>query len=570
MRTPAESSSKPAIGASSPWLACGEVFLIVLVFFLFAGSPPPDVNEAHYLAKAKHYWNPAWCPGDHFLESADAHLVFNWTLGWLTLLLPLEGAAWVGRLLTWGLLAWAWQRLSVAVVPRRLFSVLTAGLFLLLIQHFHMAGEWVVGGVEAKGFAFVLVFLGMEAVIRHRWRLVWLLLGAASAFHVLVGGWSVIAAGFGWLVSGRERARLIPMLPAVAGGMILSLPGLLPGLALTWSADAATVREANDIYVFKRLSHHLVPHTFPPTDVKLPDVMVSNPPVYLRIVSIFILRHLFLLAVWAALFFAMRRSDNQRRLHRFVAGAVAIALVGGLIDLVTIPFPAVAASLLRFYWFRMSDALLPVGVALALIAWICRLENSRPAFSRWATAIVVFAITANLGAIVYERMADLRPLGVKQSNPVEADQRELARQQYDDWRGVCAWVQENTEPTTRFFTPRLQQTFKWNAGRSEVVSRKDIPQDAASIVEWWRRRGEVFPMWPGPHDERETWMLPEWRIAELGQKYGASFIVVDRRRGARPLSFPRVYPNRFERNDSYVVYRLPPPAVRQEQNAKNP
>ena len=56
-----------------------EVFWIFLIFFLFAGSPPPDVGESHYLVKAKHYWDPAWCAGDLFLESRDAHGLFYWT-----------------------------------------------------------------------------------------------------------------------------------------------------------------------------------------------------------------------------------------------------------------------------------------------------------------------------------------------------------------------------------------------------------------------------------------------------------------------------------------------------------
>ena len=68
-----------------------------------------------------------------------------------------------------------------------------------------MAGEWVIGGVEAKGFAYVLVFLGLEALAANRWNRVWLLLGAASAFHVLVGGWAAVAAGLAWLLTGSDR-----------------------------------------------------------------------------------------------------------------------------------------------------------------------------------------------------------------------------------------------------------------------------------------------------------------------------------------------------------------------------
>ena len=67
-------------------------------------------------------------------------------------------------------------------------AVLTAELFVLLTEQTHMAGEWIIGGVEAKGFAYVLVFLGLEAMVRDRWNRAWLLWGAASLLHVVVGG----------------------------------------------------------------------------------------------------------------------------------------------------------------------------------------------------------------------------------------------------------------------------------------------------------------------------------------------------------------------------------------------
>lgn len=63
----------PAHHAGSPreesrWRAALEVLLIVAVFAAQAGWPAPDVNEPHYLGKAKHYWNHAWAPGDFFFE----------------------------------------------------------------------------------------------------------------------------------------------------------------------------------------------------------------------------------------------------------------------------------------------------------------------------------------------------------------------------------------------------------------------------------------------------------------------------------------------------------------------
>ena len=164
----------------------------------------PDVNETVYPAHMKHAWDPAWAPGDPYLQSADAHGVINGAIGWLSLFLPLPAFSWVGRILTWWLLAWSWRRLSFALVPRPWWSVISAGLFVCLQERCQMAGEWVIGGLESKGFAYVLVFLALEMLVRGRWNAMFGLLGAASAVHVLVGGWSAIAAGIAWLVSGRD------------------------------------------------------------------------------------------------------------------------------------------------------------------------------------------------------------------------------------------------------------------------------------------------------------------------------------------------------------------------------
>ncbi len=213
--------------------AAGEIVLIFAIFFIHAAWPVPEVNETHYLAKAKHYWNPQWCADDFFLQTADAHQVFYWTCGWMTRWLSLPASTWVGRLVTWGLLAWAWRRLSVAIVPLPLYSVLSAGLFVAGTSRLHMAGEWIIGGFEAKGLAYVLVLLALEAVVRNRWQWVWPLLGLASAFHVVVGAWSVLAAGLAWLMAGSDRPAVGAMLKPLLLGLPFALPGLLPALELS-------------------------------------------------------------------------------------------------------------------------------------------------------------------------------------------------------------------------------------------------------------------------------------------------------------------------------------------------
>ena len=81
------------------WL--GETLLVALLFAAAAAWPTPDVNEAVYLTKARHATNPAWAAGDFFLDTPDAHGVFYLLAGPLAAALPLDQAAWVGRIAGW-------------------------------------------------------------------------------------------------------------------------------------------------------------------------------------------------------------------------------------------------------------------------------------------------------------------------------------------------------------------------------------------------------------------------------------------------------------------------------------
>lgn len=505
--------------AARPWLACGELVLILAVLFIQAGWPVPDVNEPHYLSKAKHYWDPDWCGRDFFCTSADAHQVFYWTFGWLSKWLSLTALAWWGRALTWSLLAWAWRRLSWAVVPLPLYSVLTAGLFVTLNANCQMAGEWMVGGVEAKGFAYVLVLLGLERLVRRQWRAVWPLLGAAAAIHVIVGGWCVVAAGIAWLLEGKDRPTLRSQLPWLALGGIFSLPGLLPGVALTRNVDPAVVEQANYIYVFERLGHHLVFQRFPLAAV---------------------LRSVGLLALWGWLNWRMLPSSEVRPLRGFMIGAIAIALCGvGLSSLASID-SLLAAKLLRYYWFRLYDVGLPLCVALLCGAYIAQTRRAARIAGDFLVVVSMSVALVHLGSVMQWR----------HDQPGALADRDM--EDRIDWQAICEWIDANTPQDAVFITPRLALTFRWYSNRAEVANRKDIPQDAAAIVEWWRRQTDLHlaKSGSGRRWRRSLTELSAEELTALGKKYGAGYVVTT---NDQPLPLPRVsQPNR-----TYVVYRLP-------------
>ena len=342
---PAANDDKVAIvqspGVLLRWL---EVVLMFAVFFMFAAWPVPEPNEPHYLGKARHYWDTTWIEHDFFLDSADSHWAFYATTGWLSRWLPLSVFAWVGRAVTWAFLAFAWCRLSRALLPRPGAAVISAVLFVGLNENFHMAGEWVVGGFEAKGIAYALLIAALAELGRGRWNATWILLGGASALHVLVGGWSAIAVGICWLASRTDRPSLVSMAPGLAIGLVLSLAGVLPARRLTLGADAEVVRGANSIYVYERLPHHLW---------------------FFGIKTQFRTRFALLILAWLLVARFYIADPGANRIRRVVNATLLMVAIGIGLSWLARFRPDLAAGPLRFYWFRLADVMIPMGVTLA-------------------------------------------------------------------------------------------------------------------------------------------------------------------------------------------------------------
>jgi len=510
-----------------------EIALVLVLFFVAHGDLPPDVNEGHYLGKAKHYWNPDWCPQDHFLNSADAHLVFYWSLGWLTKWLSLGSVAWIGRLLTWTLLAIGWCRLARALMPKAGVGLLTAACYLMLLDRAHLAGEWVVGGVEAKGIAYGFLLLAMEALVRNRWQVTWVWLGMATAFHVLVGGWAMVATGCAWLLAPPDRMSFKRMLPFMLVGASLGLPSLLSALWLSSSAAAEDVAAANHIYVYERLSHHLL-------------------------VTSFAMRRILLYSTVLVSWLVLMKLDKQswegpyRRLMNLVMGAMLISAIGVLITLL-LPQPSDrAASLLRFYWFRLADALLPVGFVFTVLRVIQQWAVAKPRFAAYAISLLIAAASFYVASDYLQRSVDARPAADRQSLPRARAGMEKTLRIYQDWVCVCRWIRKETPADAIFVTPRRQQTFKWYAHRAEVVCWKDVPQDASGLVQWYERTQDLYS---GKVVPTGFASMSHEQLLALGEKYQASYIVRPRFSNVAHLPLKRIYPLPNQRS-YYEVYEL--------------
>ncbi|MEM9352386.1 MAG: DUF6798 domain-containing protein [Planctomycetota bacterium] len=500
-----------------------EVALITAVFWIEGGAPAPHVNETYYLVKAQHYWDPGFCAGNRFLESADAHETFYWSVGWLAQWVSLPAAAWIGRGLCWSLLAFAWQRLSWGVAPVRFASVLSAALMVSLVGQLHFAGEWVVGGVESKCFAYPLVMLGLHWIAENKWNRVWPALGLAGAFHPLVGGWSVLAAGCVWLTEPADsRPALRGMAPWIVLGGVLSLPGLWPALRLNAGVSPEVAREAARIYVFDRLAHHLAP--------------LSKPGFWILDRAA---RHAVMIVLFVVAWQWLKpraAAQGLERVCRFAAATLLFSAAGLAWETATAGDETLAASLLRYYPFRMADVALPVAVALAAPAVLVAVDR-RTRYTAPATVLLCLLPAWHFSSVVATRLVD---------PTAPADRGVLLP---DDWVDVCRWTRENTPPDAVFLGPRSGQSFHWRAGRADVANWKDIPQDAAGIVAWRRVCRDLFE----GVDEAGHWYTfyslasqGTAKVADNAYRYGADFVLTER---YPVLQLPVVYGN-----GSYTVY----------------
>jgi hypothetical protein len=534
------SADKSDAGAAAGRLRGPAECLLIAVIFAAAGSwPTPDVNEAVYLTKARHAADPSWGRGDFFLETPDVHGIFYLLMGPLAAALPLDRAAWIGRIVGWGALAIGFRHAAVPILTSTWGRVVAAALFSLALRHTTAAGEWVIGGCEAKVFAWAAVLGALGAVADGRFPEACFRVGIATAFHPIVGGWAMIATMATWIANRMQaepaedgaslRHRTRPAwkhAALIAGGAAAAATGVVPALGLTADVDAATRVAATRIYVVDRLSHHLLPRTFA-------DGMIS--------------RHLLAVAVWWLLARLLPPSAPWRRIAAFVWASLAISAVGVGISLLESWAPATALALLRYYWFRLADVAVPFALATTLAAVliddrICgRLTSCR---SAWLQAAAITLLVADLAVQSLHW-----PLPGRPGLTARADAKVAATA----WADICDWVREHAPEEACFLTPRGASSFTWRTGRREVVSWKNSPQDAASLVEWRRRILDCFSRSGSLVDlERSTVSLGPERFLEVAARYAADHAIV-------PLDAPlldAIPGERLHSNGTYAVYRL--------------
>lgn len=542
---------------------------VFCVFFIYAGCSVPAINEPHYWTKAAHFWNPDFGRGDIFLESGDAHWLFFATFGYLTQLVPLVWAVWIGRMITWVLLALAWTFLGRSLwlgLPSGANSLRTnsspalsatafAMVWLAGLHWGHWAGEWVVGGCEAKGIAYASIFAALACVIRSRWTIAWSLLGVASAYHVVTGIWVILCVLFvSFLIDrkGRSLGEWISLHCLGWGACLIGVAiGVIPAISIDWGADPKIATDGAIMQAYRRLGHHLSPLRFSAERWRSYGLFV--------VIGAGV--------CWAALRSRWIDGTVHRGMKVVILSSVfafGVALIGLAIDLaLSTYFPAIASKILRFYWFRWNDVALPMGIAAIVVAFAYAqlVYVEKPTWSVYGGWLAILVPGIALLCVRFnENFNEVIPAGDKAHFIAKSDTEQEQQRQYQDWLRVCDWISNNTDPRGLWLTPRRQQSFKWRTGRPELACWKDAPQNAVALVEWGARLANAYKF---EGEKKILQPLTDERLWELQNKYGIRYVLLDRRVvDQKPPLLPILYPTHNETNDTFWVFEFPasPPA----------
>lgn len=534
-------SSFPLITSFYTAIGIWCILGVRLVFHRNLGST--GINEGDVLPLARQFADPQWMPQDWYLnQPAGYRFLFSSIVGHAITQIGWVATSVIGRSLCFALLAiglvWMAQRLKLSM----LMVWFVAAAWVTFGQS-AIANEWIAQGLEAKAIAYGFVFLAIGCLLHHHYRWMGILLGVATSFHVLVGGYAFLAAGgVYWLsVSHASKHRVgLQTLGLYILGSGFAIPAVIRQLAAMLQSDEQAAIPSSAIYVFFRLPHHLNPLSWQALQ-------------WAEMMLFLIVFNVCLLALQQGWLQRSPLSHEQREAVDILSRFTAFFLIPFVIGLLIAPFDS-DGKWLQFYPFRFGDVMLPLSTYL--LAGLL-LQNIGQARSRRIMVIAPLLglglFFGNYGAQFIDDFSSVRQF--------PSQHPEISR----PWYALCQWVQQSTPENAMFITsPADYEEFTWLAERSTVAKLKFLPQSEAEIQEWADRLRQLSNL-PDIITVNRSFEEPEVirqklrdRYASLStgdaialmNQYNADYFVTER---PHRLELPVVY-----RNRRFLIYQQNP------------
>ena len=230
--------------------------LMFAVIFLATFSIKLSDNEEEYFVFAKAFADPHWIAGALSIKDVPGtRIIFDTVVGWALGFASFEQVAAAGRTLCAILFAFPLALFFKKLRLSHLEAVFLLTVYVLSHQSF-FGNEWIFRSFETKVISYVFVFYSIYYLIEEKIRLSVIFSAAAIYFHVLVGGWYVLAL-FAYFIFRRVPLRdvlvsalmlavlLTPLAFYLADKYLVHNPNVIDGVTVSW------------VYAYVRNPHHL-------------------------------------------------------------------------------------------------------------------------------------------------------------------------------------------------------------------------------------------------------------------------------------------------------------------------
>jgi hypothetical protein len=327
-----------------------------------------------------------------------------------------------------------------------------------------VARETVFAGAEHKAVAYGLVFLGLRALVGGDSGRSGAMFGGATVFHVLVGGWTGLAALLTLLTTSTTKRRalfsfsgyfLSLALPAVIFAAVTYMPEAV-ARETTNVDSAAAARE----YVLFVAPFHLDPGTFWSWRSAVAAGFTAFFTIWLISVSM--------------------PAASRKVLVAFLTVLLAIFCVGLL------------AWQLEWYWFlkyypfRTADVLLPLFFWLSIAAFVSAVRtNPSTGVGLLRSAGACFALALLVALLARRSTQALHRFDVALSDSF-TEWSAFANTPGDGFDEAARWIRESTPRDSVFAADPCERRFYMLAQRPQVVSYKLVP-GIQKVAEWHAR-----------------------------------------------------------------------------------
>jgi hypothetical protein len=443
----------------------GAIALVLSIRLLFDGNLEfRSWNEADVLPLAKHYMDRDWVAQDWYLDrGAGYRFLFQNIAGWLAVNFGFLTTSIIGRLTCYILVAWGFALIGKQLQLK--FPFLLLAVILATFPGWKqgaIAGEWFVGGFEAKSLAYAMVLMAISLMLAKRYLGMTLLLGLATSFHVLVGGWAFVTTLL-WLCF-RPNIRLFKLKPIGFLLVLLYIIGsifAIPAVAEQLLAPELTSSiPSSYIYVFLRLPHHLNPRSWH----------------WIFWLSLLVYVCAFIWSLNSLKSRADKTGWQPWDLKRLELAEFAVmSMIPFGIGIFVALFDN-QGRWLQYYPFRFGDIILPVVTCLLLSCWLQYREKNT---AKWLV-VFLWVILGIQTAIFGQQALAL------QDFPSQAQNVD------PQWKVMSHWIKSNTPQDAIIVSHPVELTnFAWLTERGTIAKVKLLPQTEAQIIEYYQRLDDL-------------------------------------------------------------------------------